>query len=374
MKKIKFTSFLFLMLLVLVSCANENDSDKSLQQTSAANVESNSFLRVHFIYAGQADATLLQLKEDGEVITVLIDTGDWKRKDVLTYLQNEKIKAIDLIAITHPHADHIGQLDMILESFDVDEVWMNGDTSNTQAFANALEAIEKNDVGYYEPSAGESFDIGGLTINVVHPHDAFSETNKNSAVNNNSIVMHIQYGDVTFLFTGDAEKEAEREMLASDFNLKADILHVGHHGSKTSSSEKFLDAVNADISVYSAGVDNSYGFPDKEVIERLKAHSSEVYGTEMYGTITLETDGNDYYLTTEEKGTPLQTIEGEACVDINTASREELQKIIHIGEKSAEELIALRPYESLNKLIEINGIGTQRLDDIKEQKLACIGG
>ncbi len=374
MKKIKFFPFLFAILLILAGCADEGMVENSMQPTNGKKIEANSFLRIHFIYAGQADATLLQLKENDELITMLIDTGDWKRKDVVSYLQNEKISDIDLVAITHPHADHIGQLDMILDSFHVDEVWMNGDTNNAQAFANALEAIEVHDVGYYEPRAGESFEIGGLTIDVIHPTDNFSKTNKNSAINNNSIVMRIQYGDVSFLFTGDAELEAEKEMLASSLELNADILHVGHHGSKTSSSEEFLEAVNAEIAVYSAGIDNSYGLPDQEVIDRLNDHHSLVYGTDQYGTITLETNGKKVHISTEEEGIVPPPVEGEGCVDVNTAPAEELQKIIHIGEKSAEELIKLRPYKSLNELNIINGIGAKRLKDIKKQKLACIGG
>lgn len=373
MRYMKFFLFLLTISLLLVGCANDDINDKSKQPTSGKSIESDSFLRVHFIYAGQADATLLQLKEDDEFINILIDTGDWKRDDVLTYLQNEEINDIDLIAVTHPHADHIGQLDIILDSINVGEVWMNGDTNNSQSFANALEAIEKSEVDYYEPTAGESFEIGSLTIDVIHPTDSFTESNNNSRVNNNSIVMRVQYKNTSFLFTGDAEREAEKEMLASNYQLNADILHVGHHGSKTSSSEEFLEAVNAEIAIYSAGIDNSYGLPSTETIERLNALHHLVYGTDKYGTIILETDGKDYHISTEEEGKLPPPVEGEGCVDINTASTENLQKIIHIGEKSAEELIKLRPFESLNELMEINGVGEKRLGDIKEQKLACIG-
>ncbi len=374
MRYMKFFLFLLTISLLITGCVNDNTNDKPTKTTSGESIEADSFLRIHFIYAGQADATLLQLKENDELINILIDAGDWKRNDVLTYLQNEEIDDIDLIAITHPHADHIGQLDIILESLNVGEVWMNGDTNNSQSFANALEAIEKSGVDYYEPTAGESFEIGSLTIDVIHPTDSFTESNNNSTINNNSIVMRVQYKDTSFLFTGDAEREAEREMLASDVQLNADILHVGHHGSKTSSSEEFLDAVNAEIAIYSAGIDNSYGLPSPETIERLNQRHRLVYGTDKYGTIILNTDGKSYHISTEEEGILPSPVEGNECVNINTASKEDLQKIIHIGENSAEELIKLRPYESLNELIEINGIGEKRLEDIKEQKLACVGG
>lgn len=374
LKNINLLSLLVLILLLLASCTKDGSLISTNDQKQVASIEEHAFMRIHYIYAGQADATLLQIKEDDDFITMLIDTGDWKRDDVLTYLQNENISHIDLIAITHPHADHIGQLDIILDSLRVDEVWMNGDTNNAQTFANALKAIEENDVDYYEPTAGESFEVGPLTIDVIHPNDPFSKTNKNSAINNNSLVMHIQYGDLSFLFTGDAEHEAEKEMLKGNYNLNANILHVGHHGSKTSNSEEFLEAVNAETAIYSAGINNSYGLPDEEVVDRLKKKHKNVHGTDVDGTIIVETDGKDYKILTESDGTLPPPLKGNTCVDINTASATDLQKIIHIGEKSAEELVELRPFDSINELVKIKGIGAQRLEEIKEQKLACIGG
>lgn len=364
---------MMLATLLLASCTanitpstGEQSNDNNMQEVSFA--ETSPTLRVHYIDVGQADATLLQLIDGEEAFNILIDTGNWQADDLVSYLQKEKISELDLITITHPHADHIGQLDKIINTFTVGEVWMNGDTTNSQVFLNALEAIENNEIDYYEPRAGETFDIGALQIDVIHPADLSQNTNSNS------IVLHVQYGDIAFFFAGDAEVAAEEKMLTSGAHLKAHILHLGHHGSKTSSSAPFLEAINPEVAIYTAGVDNSYGHPHTEVIERVKAHDAIIYGTDTHGTILVETDGRKYRIMTEKQGTLPPPIQSEACVNINTASTEELQQIIHIGETLAGELVQLRPLQSLNELLNLNGIGEKRLEDILDQKLACIGG
>ncbi|AOV07079.1 MBL fold metallo-hydrolase [Sporosarcina ureilytica] len=373
MRRFLFFPLLLLSAWLLASCTHDvtpstvEKIDENNRQ-EAFFEETSPSLRVHYINVGQADATLLQLVDEEEAFNILIDTGDWNANDVVNYLQKEKISEIDLITITHPHADHIGQLDKIINTFNVGEVWMNGDTMNSQVFLNALEAIEKNGVDYYEPRAGETFDIGALQIDVVHPMDLSLNTNSNS------IVIRIQYGDIAFLFTGDAERAAEDKMLASGANLNAHILHLGHHGSKTSTSVPFLEAVNPEVAIYSAGMNNAYGLPDMEVIERVNAHHTIVYGTDQYGTILVETDGHKYHIMTEKQGTLPPPVLGDTCININTASTEDLQQIIHIGEKTAAELVRLRPYQTLNDLLTISGIGEKRLEDIKDQNLACIGG
>lgn len=368
LKKIHFL-LLMVTLLLLTSCTNLNSpNDADAQVKKGQSIDPTSFMRVHFINVGQADATLLQIKEDDELTTMLIDTGDWNRNDVVTYLEEENIEDIDLIVITHPHADHIGQLDKIIENFAVGEVWMNGDTSNSQVFANALAAIEKYEIDYYEPTYGEQFDIGNLVIDIVHPVDLSLGTN------DNSISMRVAYGDISFLFTGDAEKAGEEQMLSSGANLKANILHLGHHGSNTSSTGNFLEAVQAKTAIYSAGIGNSYGHPDPEIIERVQKRNMDVYGTDIEGTIVIETDGQTYRIITEKQGSLPTPLLAKTCVDLNSASIEDLQKIIHIGEKSAAEIIEQRPFTTVDELIHINGIGEKRLEEIQAQNLGCIGG
>lgn len=364
MKKIMFLC-LIILLGLLAGCTDMGMKDG---QKRAVQGDSTSFLRAHFIDVGQADATLLQIKHQDELMTILIDTGDWNRSDALQYLQKENIETIDLIAITHPHADHIGQLSKIIEAFDVGEVWMNGEIVNSQVFADALTAIEQKGIDYYEPTAGDTFDVGDVAIEIIHPDGLSLNTN------NNSIVMRLQYGDISFLFTGDAEKAAEEKMLAGDADLSASILHLGHHGSNTSSTGNFLEAVRADTAIYSAGVNNSYGHPDAEIIERVKARNMDVYGTDEMGTIVLETDGQNVQIMTEKDDALPAPLLDKKCIDLNTASIDELQKLKHIGEKMANEVITARPFKSLDDLIHVKGIGESRLKEILDQNLACVGG
>lgn len=365
-------------LLIFSGCSNDSveptakidDREIDIGETQEVNqqVTSHSTLKVHYIDVGQADATLLQLSNKDETINLLIDTGDWNATDVVTYLHSQNIKDIDIIAVTHPHADHIGQLDKIIEEFSVTEVWMNGETATSQVFAKSLDAIEKHDVDYYEPEVGEIFDIGPLEIIVLHPDALTANTN------NNSLAMRLQFGEVSFLFTGDAEQQAENAILNSGANIQAKFLHLGHHGSNTSNTPEFIQAVNPEIAIYSAGVDNSYGHPDAEVIDRINMSNIPLYGTDTHGTIIIETDGKTYTVMTNKQGTLPRQPAGQSCLDINTASEEKLQEITHIGPALASALIKLRPYRSVDELTNVKGIGPGRLHDIKSQGLACIGG
>ncbi len=374
-KQLAASLFLMISLFLISGCTNEPIQPVSDRNEHKTDAEKNatlaleaSILKAHFIDVGQADATLLQFQDDDEEVNVLIDTGDWTRTDTVAYLHSKNIEAIDIIAISHPHADHIGQLDKIITEFDVTEVWMNGETVTSDVFVKSLDAIETHGVDYYEPKVGEIFDIGSLQIEVLHPQAL------TGSLNNNSLVLRATYGDVTFLFTGDAEQQAERDMLSGGVNLKSTILHMGHHGSKTSSTPDFLEAVNPEIGIYSAGTGNSYGHPDPEVLGLAKKRNLPVYGTDTHGTIIVETDGESYHVLTNEQGTLPNETTKNACVDINKATADELQRIIHIGKALAPQLIQLRPFHSLDELVKINGIGPARLDDIKAEGLACLGG
>lgn len=358
----------------------EVDDAKAVVQ----NKNSLATMKVHFIDVGQADATLIEYSDGDDVFTLLIDTGNWNSSDVVSYLQSQNINDIDIIAVTHPHADHIGQLDQVINAFDVTEVWMNGETATSEIFASALAAIESSGADYYEPEAGEVFDIGPLEVTVLHP------TSLADSTNNNSIAIHLQYGDVSFLFTGDAEAEAENEILNGGANLKADVLQVGHHGSNTSTTENFLSAVNPEVAIYSAGAENQYGHPHIEVINRLEKIGALVYGTDVHGTVIVETDGKTFTVQTNNQGTikhssPIEEPEIEpeeevpatpsgSCVNINTASEADVQSIDHIGPARATDLMELRPYDSVEDLSRIKGIGPARIADIITQGIACTGG
>jgi len=182
------------------------------------------------------------------------------------------------------------------------------------------------------------------------------------------------------------ETKAELEMVQLGANLKADFLHVGHHGSKTSTTEAFFNLVNPEVAIYSAGVDNQYNHPDQEVVDRIESNDTLLYGTDIHGTIRVETDGVTYTIQTRKHGTlpeePEATEEVKEavavteshCVNINEDDESVIQHIIHIGPDRAKMLIDARPYLTLDDLSKINGIGPGRIEDIKAQGVACTGG
>ena len=333
-------------------------------------------LTVHYIDVGQADATLLE----GPDFAILIDAGHFQRNDVVPYLETINVEDIDLLIGTHPHADHIGQFPQVLDSFTVNEVWMSGYEHDTQTFENAMDAIDASDATYQEPRTTETRSFGDAELTVLNPPDASGD------IHEMSISVRIDWGDVSFMFTGDAEEQTEAWMVDEELDLEAQIYQVGHHGSTTSSTQGFLDAMDPEVAIYSAGEGNTYGHPHDEVIDRLHANGIDIYGTDLYGTVTVTTDGVSYTVETETGGgplpppdvtpTPTPTMAPGACepdqVDINTASHDELQEIVHIGPDRATQIIDLRPFASVDDLINVSGIGPATLDDIKDQGLACV--
>lgn len=276
-------------------------------------------LKVHFIDVGQADATLLQYSDGQKAYNILFDTGDWRGNEVVPYLTENNVSFLDLIIISHPDADHIGQLDKVMHAFDVGEVWMSGNESSSQTFQKAIEAVLASDADYNEPRAGEGYDIGPLAIDVLYPDTISGKANEES------ISLLFTYGSSKFLFTGDADRNGETYMW-NNYDVKADVLHLGHHGSKTSSDPAFIEAVSPSIAIYSAGEGNSYGHPSPEVVTMIKEKNIELYGTDKDSTIIITTNG---ITITGTAGTDPMSQKKPApaseCININEAAFEAVQ-------------------------------------------------
>lgn len=348
----------------LVGCIQPEETSSNVERGEPS--QKISEVSFHFIDVGQGDATLLI----GPDFSVLIDAGRHDHNDVVPYLKKQGVSHLDLVVGTHPHADHIGQLDKVIEAFPVKEVWMSGDTHTTRTFERVINVIIENDIDYYEPRAGDNFQIGSLHIDVVNPLELTGDFHEGS------IGLVATYGEVRILFTGDAEEQTEDEMLERKEDIEAQIFQLGHHGSSTSNTKKFLEIVNPEIAIYSAGVDNSYGHPHREVIDRLHKMNISVYGTSQNGTIVIKTDGISYSIEVSEKTEINEANEQELiskpCIDINTASLDELKLITHIGGERALQLIELRPFNTVEYLTRVDGIGKGRLNDILEQGKACV--
>lgn len=255
-------------------------------QTAALESSSLPHLKVHFIDVGQGDSILIDLGE----VEILIDGGD-RRPGVVNYLSSFVEGAIEVMVATHTHADHIGGLVDVLAKYQVNDIWLNGDTATSATFKNFMNLVNAEGAAIHQAERGNTVQIGNLKLTVLNPaKPLFSDAN------NNSIVLCLSYGDIDFLFTGDAEREAEGSMLVQSVVPVPDveILKVGHHGSRTSSSPQFLNTVKPEVAIYMCGAGNTYGHPHQETIVALNNIGAKVYGTDVHGTIVVITDGKIY--------------------------------------------------------------------------------
>lgn len=325
-------------------------------------------LAIHYLDVGQGDASVVNGPGG---CNVLIDAGRHDRDDVLPHLQRLGIQSLDFLIGTHPHADHVGQFEQVLEALPVGEAWLSGYEHTTQTYEKALDAILDSDAGFREPRAGERYPCGMLEISVLHPEEPLADIHDNIAV-------RIDYNEFAAVFTGDAETAHEQEMIEREEALDADILQLGHHGSRTSTSAAFLEAVSPSAAIYSAGQDNQYGHPHIEVLRRVQRHDIELYGTDRHGTITVVSDGRGFAMATEADGViddAPEPKQDRCCIDINTASREALSRIVHIGEARAESIVMARdraPFGHVSELVRIDGLGPSRVEDLKEEGEACV--
>lgn len=302
-------------------------------------------LEVNFIDVGQADACLLE--SDGHFM--MIDAGNNDDSDlILNYLNSKNVKTIDYMIGTHPHEDHIGSMDTVINNFDVDNVYLPKILHTTKTFEDVLTAIENKNLKISEPAAGSEFYFNGMTVEILAPIREYSD------LNDNSIVLKITDGDVDFLFTGDIETEAEYDIIQSAENLSADVLKVAHHGSDSSSSEEFIKKVSPEYAVISVGKGNSYGHPKESTLDLFKRLNIKTYRTDQSGTITFKTDGEKIDITNENNNSGTNIVQNKeeqvndkkdiksylSSQDKNTASPEPIQtntEKYYIGNKNTKK-------------------------------------
>lgn len=245
---------------------------------------------VHFVDVGQGDCSLIM--HDGQ--TILIDSGEKGTEEiVIDYITNQGINSLDYVIATHPHSDHIGSLDDVINAFSVKNVIMPRlseiNTPTTAAYESLLNAVKNSGARVIPATVGATYSIGQLEMTVLSPLEQSED------INNMSVVVNLTFGETSFLFTGDAEAPAEKIMLNGEYAryLNADVLKVGHHGSSSSSSKRFLDKVTPDIAVISCGQGNDYGHPHKETVSALTSRDVEILRTDEKGTIVIESDGHN---------------------------------------------------------------------------------
>lgn len=285
----KFVKILFIFIIgVLVltqihSYASNffNDGTKEIVFKS-----SNEELTVHFIDVGQGDSILVQTPNGR---TMLIDGGKREAGEkVVSYLKSLDINEINVVVATHPDFDHIGGLIDVIDHFEIGQFINSGKDHTTETYEKLIEKIFIHNIPYVEVESGNSIVLDeDVSIKILYADGDAEETN------DSSIVIHVQYGEVSFLLTGDATTNIEDELI-SLYDLSSTILKAGHHGSNTSSSLDFLQAVQPDITILSYGEDNSFGHPHKQVLNNLNKIGTTIYSTAEDGTIIISTDGLDY--------------------------------------------------------------------------------
>jgi len=264
---------------------------KPTKKPTAAPRSANT-LTVTFINVGQGDSTLIQ--QGGSAI--LIDTGVYaQRQNLLNELDALGVTSLDCVIATHPDSDHIGSMDVIIDTYDVKRVMMPNITANTVAFEKMLQSIDRKGLRIDHPVPGKSIQAGKIKLDILAPNSA-----KYPDDNDYSIVTRLQWGKNSFIFQGDAETLSEKEILGKGFNVSADVIKVGHHGSVSSTSEEYLNAVHPRMAVISCGAGNPYGHPHQETLDKLNARNIAVYRTDTMGTITMRSDGTNITVETEK--------------------------------------------------------------------------
>ena len=250
--------------------------------------------QMHFIDVGQALSVLVEC--DGQFM--LYDGGNVDDGSlVVSYLQNQGVEQLEYVFCSHAHEDHVGGLAAALAYFPAYHVYSPVTEASTKCFKDFVKYTQQQNLQVEVPAVGTQWALGSATVTLLGPVTQYSETN------NTSLVLRIDYGVTSFLLTGDMENTAETDLVNSGANLKADVLQVGHHGSSTSTSYLFLNAVLPEMGIISCGVNNKYGHPHEETLSILRDAGVDVYRTDLLGTITVSSDGQNYTVATEHFAT-----------------------------------------------------------------------
>jgi len=330
-------------------------------------------LKVHFIDVGQGDSILI---EEPGGHNILVDGGD--RADIITvqiinYLKDRNIKKLDYIISTHPHADHIGGLVDIIDSFEIGAVLDSGKIHSSKTYENYLIKIDQENISFDTPRQGDELNIGEIKIHFLHPDQNLDQY----YLNNSSLVFLLKYGQQSFLFTGDIEKEVEEELLTENPNLKADIIKVPHHGSNTSSSAAWVKSLKPKTAVIQVGYDNNYGHPKAKIIKLYQTEGANLFRNDLNGNIVITADGINHAVKIDKSsdnimaGTQIDSKNNPpktetALININSAEAAVLDMLWGIGPATAKKIIKYRsehgPFEKLEEIKKVNGIDDYKFE------------
>ena len=327
------TLLILVGMVVIAGCSGGSGTgpDEPTPESEGGAPSTDGTLEVHNINVGQSSSTLF-VGPTGE--TMLVDTGDFNDdgKYVLEYLQRHDIDRIDHLVISHNDADHIGGNAAVIEYYEteadgVGAIYDPGIAASTNTYEEYLDAVEEHDVTLYRTREGDSISFEGVEVDVLGPPEPYLE---NEARNENSIVLQLQYGDVSFLWTGDAE-DGQESYLVEEYGdeLDSTIYKAGHHGSSSSSRGALLDAAQPEAAIVSSAYDSQYGHPHEKVLRRLADRSIPTYWTATHGTIVLVTNGDGVSIRTQQDATtdPLSLRDEDPIAPGTTAPVEERTQI-----------------------------------------------
>ncbi|MDE6132422.1 MAG: MBL fold metallo-hydrolase, partial [Oscillospiraceae bacterium] len=268
-------------------------------------IQKDADLEIHFIDVGQGDCSLIMW----EGASMLIDCGEREQAEtVLKYLKKQGVKKLDYIIATHPHSDHIGGMGDIISEIEVDKVIAprvsDSMTPTTKTYERFLQALKDKSLKLTAAKPDTTYTLSSTAASAAEKippkFEVLAPVNDYNDLNNYSVVIRLTYGTTAYLFTGDAEKEAELDILENGAEVDSDVLKVGHHGSSTSSCNDFYEAVSPDICVIQCGNGNSYGHPHKETIDTINSSGAKVFRNDTDGTVIVYSDGNEIFVKTEK--------------------------------------------------------------------------
>lgn len=277
-KKKNYTSF---EIVVIIAIAVFSIYYNYTKESSSYVIDANN-IEVHFIDVGQADSMLIRCNSEA----MLIDAGTNETKyELRDYIKKLKINKFKYVIGTHAHQDHIGGMDEIIKSFNIERFFMPDVAYNNKSFEEVLDELDKKNINFETPKIGDIYDICDAKFKIIYVGD------DSINLNGSSIILKIIHGNNSFLMTGDTIKEIEKTLLNED--IESTVIKLAHHGSKTSNSYDFLKTVNPKYAIIEVGKDNTYNFPAKTVLNRLDKLNIKVFRTDLDGTIVVESDGND---------------------------------------------------------------------------------
>lgn len=283
---LKLLAFIFAITLVFTyNYFNNKDSiSNSIKEPSNEVISSN--LEVYFLDVGQADSILISNKDHH----ILIDAGNNEDGPLLVnYIKELGISKFDLVVGTHPHEDHIGGLDNIIDNFDIDNIYLPDVITTTKTFEEVIDSISNKNLEITIPKINDTLSLGDITIEVI------SSNSNQDNLNDSSLVLKLTYGSNSFLFTGDISSEVEKTII--DKNIDVDVLKVSHHGSSSSTSTNFLKKVTPSHAIISVAKKNTYNHPSISTINRIKEYTNNLYITSELGTIKVTSNGKDINVT-----------------------------------------------------------------------------